>query len=411
MNDANLILLKKKIKVIREYKGQGTQLISLYLPPDADRSTATKQLTDEMSQSSNIKSAQTRKNVQAALKRIINYLKVIDFKLPETGLVLFSGDVSTNPSKSDVILLIIVPPTRLTTKLYWCDSSFHIAPLEDMAQTDEVYGLVVLDKREATLAILRGKTKEILSRETSGVPGKSRAGGQSALRFERVREKAAEEFFKRVGEKVNLAYVGVDHFKGLIVGGPGLTKHQFLEIADIDHRIKDKILGTVDTSYTDESGIKEVLDKSEDLLRDASIVQERKLVNKFFEDLAKNGLGIYGFKDIMDALNLGKVSEILVSDGLDWTVLKFKCVRDKSNFLKIVKNKYDVSDSISKFESGAAECDDQKAELVEELDLFDYFLEIGKNTSTKVELVSVETLEGKQFFDTFGGLGAFLRYK
>jgi len=178
MDDANLMLLKKKVKAIKQYKGQGTQLISLYLPPDADRSSATKQLTDEMSQSSNIKSAQTRKNVQAALKRIINYLKQIDFKLPETGLVLFSGDVSTNPSKSDVILLAIVPPVRLTTKLYWCDSTFHIAPLEDMAQTDDVYGLVVMDKREATVAILRGKSKEILFSETSNVPGKTKAGGQ-----------------------------------------------------------------------------------------------------------------------------------------------------------------------------------------------------------------------------------------
>jgi peptide chain release factor subunit 1 len=411
MNDVNLILLKKKIKVLRAYKGQGTQLISLYLPPDADRSSVTKQLTDEMSQSSNIKSAQTRKNVQTALKRIINYLKVIDFKLPETGLVLFSGDVSTNPSKSDVVLLIIVPPTRLTTKLYWCDSSFHIIPLEDMAQTDEVYGLVVLDKREATLAILRGKTKEILSRETSGVPGKSRAGGQSALRFERVREKAAEEFYKRVGTKINMAYVGIENFKGLVIGGPGLTKHQFLEIADIDHRIKNKILGTVDTSYTDESGIKEILDKSEDILKEASIIQERKIVNKFFEDLAKNSLGIYGFKDVIDALDLGKVSTVLVSDGLDWTILKFKCISDKTNFIKVVKNKYELSGAISKFESGSIECNNQKAELLEELDIFDYFLEIAENTSSKVELISVETLEGKQFFDTFGGLGAFLRYK
>ncbi len=411
MDDANIIILKKKIKAIKEYKGQGTQLISFYLPPDSDRSSATKQLTDEMSQSSNIKSAQTRKNVQAALKRIINYLKQIDFKLPSTGVVLFSGDVSTNPSKSDVILLVIVPPIKLTTKLYWCDSSFHIAPLEDMVQTDDVYGLVVLDKREATLAILRGKSKEILSRETSGVPGKTRAGGQSAHRFERVREKAAEEFFKRVGEKVNTAYLNVDNFKGLIVGGPGLTKNEFLEIADLDHRIKDKVLGTVDTSYTDESGIKEILDKSEDFLKEVGIVQERKIVDKFFENLAKNSLAIYGYQDIIDGLNLGKVSTILISEGLDWTVLKFKCLNDKSRFIKVIKNKLEVSLAISKYESGTSECDNQKAELVEEVDLYDYFLDLAQSTNAKVELISTETLEGKQFLDTFGGLGAFLRYK
>jgi peptide chain release factor subunit 1 len=411
MNDVNIMLLKKKVKTIKEYKGQGTQLISLYLPPDADRSSATKQLTDEMSQSSNIKSAQTRKNVQAALKRIINYLKQIDFKLPETGLVLFSGDVSTNPSKSDVVLLIIVPPTRLTTKLYWCDSTFHIAPLEDMAQTDDVYGLVVLDKREATVGLLRGKSKEILFSETSNVPGKTKAGGQSAHRFERLRDKYEEEFYKRVGSKVNTAFVGLDNFKGMIVGGPGLTKQEFLEIGDLDHRIKDKVLGTVDTSYTDDAGIKELLDKSEDILRETGLVHERKLITKFFEDLAKTGLANYGYEDVMDALNIGKASTVLVSEGLEWTILIFKCLSDKSRFIKIVKNKDEVSDSISKFENSQDDCNQGKAELVEEVDIYDYFIEVSKNTSANVELISTDTLEGKQFFETFGGLAAFLRYR
>jgi peptide subunit release factor 1 (eRF1) len=845
MDDIKLLLLKKKIKAIKEYKGQGTQLISLYLPPDVDRSSVTKQLTDEMSQSSNIKSAQTRKNVQSALKRIINYLKLIDFKLPETGLVLFSGEVSTNPSKSDVILLPIEPPTRLTTKLYWCDSSFHITPLEDMAKTDEVYGLIVLDKREATVAILRGKLREIVFTESSNVPGKTKAGGQclkdsfvslsdgnlidvseikdktnissvdfknnklidskvlkkwnvsknktyiiktkapgteikasedhiffvltpdgiiektskdltlndyllfpeklsyknkiwtfntkkymsklnkpsikipsklnstfsqllgyllgdgsietdrltfyesreevileykkifdkylninssltfrksknyyqlrvtstalvrlikeefkeikkardslipskiltssnkilssflkgfydaegyinrsrksidleinnkklaqqlqftllrfsiiaslqeydnrrnsytnnhrfvisisdkesisffekninftslekknkikdiqlkktnmsfsrtlpvygrkvreviekhgynleifpkvssffnnnrmmskayfkssilnyvkdksllkdltkfykmpffclkinhitvekkkttmtdisvlnksfianclivhnSAHRFERLRDKYEEEFYKRIGEKVNTAFVGLENFKGIIVGGPGLTKQEFLEIGDLDHRLKDKILGTVDTSYTDESGIKEVLDKSEDLLKETGIVHERKIIEKFFEALAKTSLAIYGFQDVVDAVNIAKVSTIIVSEGLDWTVLKFKCLLDKSRFIKIVKNKSEVSDSISKYENSSSECEDQKAELVEEVDFYDYCLEIAQSTGAKVELISTETLEGKQFLETFGGIGAFLRYK
>ncbi|HRT03979.1 MAG TPA: LAGLIDADG family homing endonuclease, partial [Candidatus Diapherotrites archaeon] len=178
IDENQILLLKKKLKIIKQYKGQGTQLISLYLPPDADRSSVMKQLTDEISQSANIKSQQTRKNVQGALRRIMNYLKQIDFRLPETGLVLFSGEVSPTPSKSNIILMEIVPPKRLTTKLYWCDSSFHTAPLDEMITTEDVFGLIVIDKREATIGVLRGKSQEILGHETSGVPGKFRAGGQ-----------------------------------------------------------------------------------------------------------------------------------------------------------------------------------------------------------------------------------------
>ncbi len=682
MDETQLILLKKKIKSIKVYKGQGTQLISLYLPPDADRSSVTKQLTDEISQSSNIKSAQTRKNVQAALRRITNYLKQIDFKLPQNGLILFSGDVATNPSKSDVTLIDIIPPKRLTTKLYWCDSSFHIAPLEEMAETDEIYGIIAVDKREATIALLRGKSKEIVGHETSGVPGKTRAGGQclkdaliqlsdgnildikdiyktnvvsadlknynlkssniikkwtvkknktykiitkyprleiqssedhtffvntedgiieklakdlkendylimpekidikgklqkieskrftdifstnqipveiltsknnvvakflkiyfdktatiseykkfitiktynidlikklqllflrfsiissfieykdsfglkideklslelfkkhigfkslikskqlnqiiklsknkyrnttnnsilpvkinkieiikeksdmidisvknknfianglivhnSAHRFERLREKAAESFYKRVGVKMNAAYVGIDKLKGIVIGGPGHTKNEFIEQGDIDHRIKNKILGTVDTTYTDESGIKEILDKSTDILKEVGIVKERKLVEKFVAEVAKGNLATYGYKAVEEVLNLGQVDSILISEGLDWSVLIFKCLSSGKKFVKVVKNKDEVSSIESKFESSSPECDNQKAELIEEVDLFDYFVDVGQTTSTKVELISTETPEGKQFLDTFGGIGALLRYK
>lgn len=411
MDETELILLKRKLKNLKKFRGQGTQLISLYLPPDVDRSSVTKQLVDEISQSANIKSAQTRKNVQSALKRITNYLKQIDFKLPETGLVLFSGEVSTNPSKSDIILLDIVPPKRLTTKLYWCDSTFHLTALEEMAETDEVYGIIAVDKREATIAVLRGKSLEMLDRETSGVPGKTRAGGQSAHRFERLREKAAEDFFKRVGEKVNAAYLNEPKLKGMIVGGPGHTKMDFLDHSNLDHRIRDKVLGTVDISYTDMAGVKEILDKSTDILKEVGAIKERNLVNKFVENVAKNNLATYGYKQVLDALNLGQVSDILVSEGLDWSVLKFKCLSSEKEFIRIVRDRDLVSSVESETCNSAKECDNQKAELIEEADLYDFLVDLSRETSSKAILISTESAEGKLFLDTFGGIGALLRYK
>ena len=371
MDDTQLIKLKKKLKVLKKYKGQGTQLISLYLPPDVDRSSVTKQLTDEISQSSNIKSAQTRKNVQAALRRITNYLKQIDFKLPQTGLVLFSGDISTNPSKSDVTLIDIVPPKKLTSKLYWCDSTFHLTALEDMAETDDSYGIIAVDKREATIALIKGKSQEIVGHETSNVPGKTRAGGQSAHRFERLREKAAEDFLKRVCEKVNSAYLGLERLKGIVVGGPGHTKKMFLEVDRLDYRLKEKVLGTVDTSYTDESGIKEILDKAGDLLNEVGLIQERNLVNKFVGEVAKGNLATYGFKYVVDALNLGQVETVLVSSAIEWSVLKLKCDGTKEFFYKVVRDKLSVDHEITKYEAGSKECGGKPAELIEELDVFD----------------------------------------
>lgn len=408
MDDSEILLLKKKLKEIKSYKGDGTQLISLYVPPNADRSSVTKQLTDEISQSSNIKSQQTRKNVQSALRRIINYLRQIDFRLPKTGLVLFSGNISENPAKNDIVLLAVTPPKVLTTKLYRCDSEFHIQPLEEMAQTDEVYGLITIDKREATVAILTGKAYQIIIHETSGVPGKARAGGQSAARFERLREKAAEDFFKRVGERMNLSMVEIPKLKGIIVGGPGLTKNEFLEDSELDYRLKNLIMGTVDTSYTDEYGIKEMLDKSVEILKDASIVKERQLVNKFIEKISTNSLATYGYNEVIDAIKQGKAETVLVSEKLEWHIYMYYCASCNNKDYKIIKDKNKLENTHSNCSFCKEKIDEEETEIK---DIYEYFFEISLNFGTKVVLVSVDTPEGNQFYITFGGLGALLRYK
>ncbi len=176
--DAELSVFKKKLKTLGAYKGRHTELITLYIPNGTDRGTVMNQLNEEINQSSNIKSPTNRKNVQGALRKIIVFLKKIDFKLPQTGLVIFSGNVSEVEGRSDIRLFTIHPLKDLKTKLYWCDSSFHLDPLQEMVIPDEYYALLVLDKNEATLAQLVGKNYHILASFTSLVPGKTRAGGQ-----------------------------------------------------------------------------------------------------------------------------------------------------------------------------------------------------------------------------------------
>ncbi|MEK6972907.1 MAG: peptide chain release factor aRF-1 [archaeon] len=176
--DAEKALFKKKIKMLESFKGSGTELISVYIPPGTDRSIVMKQLSDEVSQSSNIKDPKTRKNVQGALRKIINLLKQINFKLPDTGLAIFCGNVSPNDGKVDIKLFTVKPVNKLETKLYWCDSEFHLIPLKNMVQPTDIYVIVTMDKREATFAVLKGKRYDIVGNFKSRVAGKIRAGGQ-----------------------------------------------------------------------------------------------------------------------------------------------------------------------------------------------------------------------------------------
>ena len=403
------MLFKKKLKKLQEFRGKGTELISLYLPPEVDRSSVTAQLTEEMSQSSNIKGPATRKNVQGALRRIQGFLKQIDFKLPEKGLVVFSGNVSEQEGRTDIQLFTVRPPMKLKTRLYWCDSEFHLAPLKEMAKPSEVHGIVCIDKNEATIAVLVGKKYEILGKFTSGVSGKSRAGGQSSVRFERLREEATHEFYKRISEKVNQAFLGEgEKLKGLIIAGPGLTKKYFLETGLIDYRLRKKIIGSIDTSYTDESGIREVVQKADELLKDSEIIKERKTVQEFLTEIAKDALATFGQKQVEEALETGKARMLLVSEAIDWKVLKIKCNSCNNAQENIVRE-------LKKLAASRISCrkcqGSTQLEVIEEIDYIDWLLEKAQAISAETKIISLETEEGKQFYKGFEGIGAILRYK
>ncbi len=406
--EAEMAVFKKKLRRLAQFKGRGTELISLYLPPDVDRSTVTGQLTEEMSQSSNIKSPQTRKNVQGALRKIQNFLKTIEFRLPESGLVVFCGNVSEKEGRSDIQLFTLKPIKRLKVKLYWCDSEFHLAPLQEMVQPSEIFGILAIDKNEATVAVLLGKKYEILGHFTSGVAGKTRAGGQSAKRFEHLREEATHEFYKRISGKMDSIFLPYgEKLKGLIVSGPGITKNYFLNQELMDHRLRGKVVGTIDTSYTDESGVRETVNKSGEVLKDAEITKEKQVLGQFFEAVVKTGLGIYGQGEVEEGLTIGKVAVLLLSEKIEWWVYKFKCGNCNTEEEIVVKD----TDNFDENRHRCGKCKSDRAEMVEQVDYMDWMMEKAKRTGADTKIISTETAEGEQFYGGFGGIGAILRYK
>jgi len=408
ISEAEMAVFKKKLRRFAAFKGKGTELISLYLPPEVDRSLVTGQITEEMSQSSNIKSPTTRKNVQGALRKVQNFLKTIDFKLPANGLIIFCGNISQQEGKSDIQLFTLKPVKRLNTKLYWCDSEFHLGPLQEMAQPSEIFGILTIDKNEATIAILVGKKYEVLGHFTSGVAGKTRAGGQSSHRFERLREEAAQDFYKRISEKMNGVFLSYDaKLKGLIIAGPGITKNYFLNQELMDHRLRGKIIGTIDTSYTDESGIRETVQKSGELLKGAEITKERKSLEEFFESVVKTGLATYGQKEVEEALAIGKVEKLLLSEELDWWVYKFRCDVCGAEEEIVVKNQSQFDENSFK----CSKCGSSQTDLLEQVDYIDWMMEKAQSTGASTKIISTETPEGEQFFKGFGGIGAVLRYR
>ena len=181
--------LKKSLKMLASKEGRGTELVSLFVPPGRQISEVTGMLRNEYGTAANIKSDTTRKNVQDAITKTKQRLKLFK-KIPETGLVIFSGAIPQNggPGSERMETYVITPPEPIQVYLYRCDSRFHTEYLEEILREKETYGIIVIDASVTTYATLNGKRLDIIQEITSGVPGKFRAGGQSARRFERQRE-------------------------------------------------------------------------------------------------------------------------------------------------------------------------------------------------------------------------------
>lgn len=402
VSSKKLYEFRRTLEELAEKKGRGTELVSVYIPHDRQISDVAKHMREELSQSANIKSKQTRKNVQSAIEVIMQRLKLFP-RPPENGLVMFVGMIPRGgPGTEKMETYVFEPPEPIKTYIYHCNSEFYLEPLKEMLEEKEIYGLAVLDRKEATIALLKGKRIEILKTLTSGVPGKHKAGGQSQRRFDRLIELAAHEFLKRIGEHMNEAFLSIPDLKGVIIGGPGHTKEDFVKGDYLHHEVKKKIITTVDTSYTGEFGIREVIDKSIDVLTEIDVMREKKLVQRFLTELIdEDGLAAYGEDEVRNYLQMGAVEVLLLSEDIRAKRAKYEC--PSCGYKIDVTVKADEPRPCPK-------CNDQM-KMVDSRDIVDDLVEIAEAAGSEVEIISTETEEGIQLLKAFGGIGAILRYR
>jgi len=398
---------KRLLDGLRNKKGRGTELISLYIPPDKQISDVTSQLREEYGQASNIKSRVTRLSVQGSLESAMSRLKLIP-KPPENGVVLFIGSVDIGANRTELFSAALEPPDPIVTYRYHCDSSFYLEPLEEMLADKRTFGLIVLDRREAAIGLLKGKYIEPLKTLTSTVPGKQRKGGQSSHRFQQLRLIAIHDFYKRIGESANDAFLPIDpkDLEGILIGGPSPTKEEFVEGGFLHHELQRKVLAALDVSYTDESGLYELVDAAQEQLSDLEVTQDKEIMRRFMKELVSDkGLAAYGEKEVRHNLELGAVDVLLLSEDLRKTRAKIVCTNRSC----------DYTDSQTR--SGSSEpvgtCLKCSSPLTieEEVDIVSDLSKLAEMSGAEVKIISTEFEEGAQLFRAFGGIAAILRYK
>ena len=353
--------LKKIIKELKSARGRHTELVTVYVPSGFDMNHIISQLSNEQGTAVNIKSKSTRKNVTDALEKVIQHIRLFK-STPKNGLAVFCGNVSEREGVQDMKLWSIEPPEPMFIRIYRCDQNFITEPLEGFVVPTEVYGLIAIDNKEATIATLRGDRYHIVKHLTSGYHGKHRAGGQSQRRFERIIKAQSHDFRVRVGEYATSAFLpDLKNLRGIVIGGPAATPEDFVDGEFLHHELKKKIIATPSITYTDESGIRELIDKSQDVLKDVQMVRQKILMQRLMHGLVSNGNVSYG-GDVKKALDMGAVDTLLISENLDEDVID---------------------------------------------DLYESAMAVGSN----MEIVPDDFEEGFQLWNTFAGKAALLRFK
>lgn len=401
METAKKQRLQKLIKKLENIRGRHTELVTIYVPAGYNLNKVVEQIRQEQSTAQNIKSKTVRKNVLGALEKINQHLKLYK-QTPPNGLAIFCGNISEKEGETELEIWAVEPPEKIKTRLYRCNQKFVLDPLEDMVREKEIYGLIVMDKSEAEIGLLKGKKIESLKHLESIVPGKTKAGGWSQARYSRIRDNLLNDFLKKIGEVANNQFKDLKDLKGIIIGGPAGVKEQFSEGSFLDHSLKKKMIGVVDTSYSGEPGLKEMIERSEDLISEASAIREKKILDRFFDELARDGLAVYGFVETIEALKNGNMEMLLLSDSFDWVKAKLECkkcgktkeVEEKEEFLKDEK------------------CPKCKSEMrvVAKTELIDEMIKLGEQIGAEVEMISDESPRGIQLKE-LGGIGGILRFK
>ena len=300
------------------------------------------------------------------------------------------------------------PFKPINTSLYLCDNKFHTEALSELLESDQKFGFIVMDGNGALFGTLSGNTRDIVHKFSVDLPKKHGRGGQSALRFARLREEKRHNYVRKVAELAVQNFITNDKINvaGLILAGSADFKNDLNQSDMFDGRLQTKVIKVVDVSYGGENGFNQAIELASETLGNVKFIQEKKLINKYFDEISQDtGKVCYGIDDTMKALELGAAETLIVYENLDHARWELKTPGGSAVVLHMPPGKDpDRSEFIDK-ESG------QEMDVVSQMPFLEWLAEKFRDFGATLEFVSDRSSEGNQFVKGFGGIGALLRYK
>jgi len=390
-------------------RGNGTSMISLIIPPKSQVAQVTKMLSDEYGTASNIKSRVNRLSVLGAITSVQQRLKLYT-RVPPLGLVVYCGTIMTEEGKEKKVNIDFEPFKAINTSLYLCDNKFHTEALSSLLSDDSSFGFIIMDGNGSLFGKLSGNAREVMHKFTVDLPKKHGRGGQSALRFARLRMEKRHNYVRKVAEESVRMFITNDkcNVSGLILAGSADFKTVLSETDMFDSRLKAKIIKIVDVSYGGENGFNQAIELSAETLGNVKFIQEKKLICNFFDEISQDsGQFCFGVDETMKALDMGAVGTLICWENLD--IIRYQFVKLPDAESAIVQ--YLRPDQEKSIEKHTDPDTGEELELDEKMSLLEWLANNFKDFGTKLEIITDKSQEGSQFCSGFGGIGGLLRYR
>ncbi|RAL67485.1 hypothetical protein DID88_008240 [Monilinia fructigena] len=363
--------VKKLIKRLEAARGNGTSMISLIIPPKDQVSRAAKMLAEEYGTASNIKSRVNRQSVLSAITSTQQRLKLYN-KVPPNGLVVYCGEILTSEGKERKVNIDFEPFKPINTSLYLCDNKFHTEALAELLESDQ---------------------KDVVHKFSVDLPKKHGRGGQSALRFARLREEKRHNYVRKVAELAVQNFITADkvNVAGLILAGSADFKNDLNQSDLFDNRLATKVIKVVDVSYGGENGFNQAIELSAETLSNVKFIQEKKLIGKYFEEISQDtGRVCYGVEDTLKALELGAVEVLIVFENLEINRWVLKDSNGSETILHTTKQSEAANrEQFMDRETG------QEMEVVSSESFLEWIAEKYRDFGTTLEFVSDRSSEGQ----------------
>ncbi|KAL5222096.1 hypothetical protein ABZP36_026809 [Zizania latifolia] len=402
--------VKKLIKALDAARGNGTSMISLIMPPRDQVSRVTKMLGDEYGTASNIKSRVNRQSVLAAITSAQQRLKLYN-RVPPNGLVLYTGTIVTEEGKEKKVTFDFEPFRPINASLYLCDNKFHTEAMNELLESGDKFGFIVMDGNGTLFGTLSGNSREVLHKFSVDLPKKHGRGGQSALRFARLRMEKRHNYVRKTAELATQFFINPatsqPNVSGLIIAGSADFKTELSQSDMFDQRLQAKILKVVDVSYGGENGFNQAIEMSAEVLSNVKFIQEKRLIGKYFEEISQDtGKYVFSVDDTMAALEMGAVDTLIVWENLDINRYVLKNAATGETTVKHFNKAQEIDQRNFQDKATSAEL-----EVLDKTLLLEWFAENYRQFGCTLEFITNKSQEGSQFVRGFGGIGGILRYQ